>query len=118
MMSKLPDRQSCCWRAHNAHVTQNHVDYEARGRVLAEQQGTIETLTKEVERLSADSDARLRGIFEQQEANGALTRDLERLTAMIESLRQHAAELTTARRRLDQRRVIRLLHAFRLLPRE
>jgi hypothetical protein len=39
-------------------------------------------------------------------------------TAMIESLRQHAAELPTARQRLHQRRLIRLLRAFRFLPRE
>ena len=113
----------------NAHVAQNRIDYEASGRVLAEQQRTIETLTREVERISADSEARLHIILEQQATiehsdrqlrptQGARDPVISEQTAMIESLRQHAAELPTARQRLHQRRLIRLLRAFRFLPRE
>jgi 2-polyprenyl-3-methyl-5-hydroxy-6-metoxy-1,4-benzoquinol methylase/uncharacterized protein YerC len=69
----------------NRHIEQTSGDYEARLKVIQEQQATIERLNRHIEQTSGDYEARLKVIQEQQATIERLARHIEQTSGDYEA---------------------------------
>jgi 2-polyprenyl-3-methyl-5-hydroxy-6-metoxy-1,4-benzoquinol methylase/uncharacterized protein YerC len=90
----------------NRHIEQTSGDYEARLKVIQEQQATIERLNRHIEQTSGDYEARLKVIQEQQATIERLARHIEQISgdyeARLKVIQEQQATIERLARHIEQ----------------